>query len=201
MELLRRLLLCASALRLPLHLAVWRLGRNRGVVSHEVDRWSAIIYDATPSPGWARGVMFVTLMTRHPEFRNLFYHRAGRAGRWVAPLCRPLASLYLNTRDIGPGLYLQHGFSTIVSAERIGRDCWINQQVTIGYSNRHDAPVLGDNVGVHAGAKVIGKVHVGDNARIGANAVVVKDVPANVTVVGIPARIVRRDGRRVDEAL
>lgn len=82
-----------------------------------------------------------------------------------------------------------------------GRDCWINQQVTIGYHNRTDAPVLGDNVRVHAGAKVIGAVRVGDHAIIGANAVVVKDVPADATVVGAPARIVRRNGWRVGEVL
>lgn len=201
MGLMQRLVLCASALRLFPHLLLWRMSGNRPVVSHEIGRWHRIIYDTSPAPGRALVVAFVVLMTRHPEFRNLFYHRTGRAGQIVSMLCRPMPTLYINTRDIGPGLYIQHGFSTIISAARIGRDCWINQQVTIGYSNRHDSPVLGDNVSIHAGAKVIGGLRIGDNVKVGANAVVVKDVPGNVTVVGIPARIVRRDGRRVDEAL
>ena len=62
-------------------------------------------------------------------------------------------------------------------------------------------PFNRDNVTVCAGAKVIGGVTIGKNSKVGANAVVVKDVPVNVTVVGVPARIVRRNGIRVDEAL
>ena len=75
------------------------------------------------------------------------------------------------------------------------------QQVTIGFRDDSNAPSLGDGVTVNAGAKVIGGLHVGDRSKIGANAVVVKDVPPDVTVVGVPARIVRRNGLRVDEAL
>ncbi|MGO4574247.1 serine O-acetyltransferase [Microvirga sp. 2TAF3] len=116
-------------------------------------------------------------------------------------LCRPEATLFIRTEDIGPGLFIQHGFSTIIAAKSIGSNCWINQQVTIGYSNETDAPVIGNNVRITAGAKVIGNVTVGDNVIIGANAVVVKDVPANCTVVGIPAYIVRRDGKKVLEQL
>ncbi|MEN6373145.1 MAG: hypothetical protein ABFD75_00010 [Smithella sp.] len=98
-------------------------------------------------------------------------------------------------------MFIQHGFSTIISAEKIGRNCWINQQVTIGFSNDTESPLIGDNVTIYAGAKVIGKVRIGNNSIVGANAVVVKDVPANSTVVGIPACIVRRDGERVKELL
>jgi serine O-acetyltransferase len=195
---LRGLRLGLSAPRLLPHFVVWRCSAARGLVLADVARWDAILYDrADPPPLPA----FVRLMTRHPEFRNLFYHRTGLPGRLCAWLCRPLPTLHITTPEIGPGLYIQHGFATIISARRIGRDCWINQQVTIGYANRDDAPTLGDGVTVNAGAKVIGAVHVGDRAKVGANAVVVKDVPANVTVVGVPARIVRRDGVRVDEAL
>jgi serine O-acetyltransferase len=52
-------------------------------------------------------------------------------------------TLFIYTKDIGPGLYIQHGFATIISAKSIGKDCWINQQVTIGYSNATDCPVVG----------------------------------------------------------
>jgi serine O-acetyltransferase len=197
-RLLRGLRLGLSALRLWPHGIVLATSRHRGIVRADIARWESILYPDAPCPP---PVAFVRLMTRHPEFRNLFYHRTGMGGRFVSPLCRPLSTLYITTPDIGPGLYIQHGFATIISARRIGRDCWINQQVTIGYANRTDAPTLGDGVTVNAGAKVIGAVHVGDRARIGANAVVVKDVPPDVTVVGVPARIVRRNGARVDEAL
>lgn len=73
----------------------------------------------------------------------------------------------------------------------MGEHCHVNQQVTIGY-NGDEAPIVGNNVLVTCGAKIIGGVTVGDNVKIGANAVVVKDVPSNVTVVGVPARIVNK---------
>lgn len=110
-------------------------------------------------------------------------------------------TLFLASNSIGPGLFIQHGFATIIAAKRIGANCWINQQVTVGYSNETDCPIIGDNVTICSGAKVIGGVTVGDNAKIGANAVVVKSVPSNVTMAGVPAKIVRRNGVRDDAAL
>jgi len=112
-----------------------------------------------------------------------------------------LSSLYIYADNIGKGLFIQHGFATIIAAKSIGENCWINQQVTIGYSNDTDMPTLGNGVTINAGAKVIGNVTIGDNSVVGANAVVVKNVPANCTVVGIPAYIVKRDGVRVNEKL
>jgi serine O-acetyltransferase len=112
-----------------------------------------------------------------------------------------MSTLYIYTRDIGSGLFIHHGFATIISAKKIGRNCWINQQVTIGFSNDTDCPTLGDNVIVYAGAKILGNVRIGDNSIVGANAVVVRDVPQNCTVVGVPAYIVRRNGVKVKESL
>ena len=74
----------------------------------------------------------------------------------------------------------------------IGKNCMIGQGVTIGgKSGWYEVPVIGDNVIINAGAKIIGPVKIGDNVEIGANAVVVKDVPSNCVVAGIPARILR----------
>jgi len=106
--------------------------------------------------------------------------------KFIAP---PMTNLYINCENIGKGLFIQHGFSTIISAKSIGDNCWINQQVTVGWTSSTDAPIIGDNVKIHAGAIVVGNVHIGDNVRIGAGTVVVKDVPSNSTVVGSPARI------------
>jgi len=141
--------------------------------------------------------LFVRLMTFNPEYRSLFYYRVGNIGLPLILLCRPMPSLYIYTKKIGGGLFIQHGFATIIAAAEIGQNCWINQQVTLGFSNTTDAPTLADNVTVSAGAKVIGKVTVGANSQIGANAVVVKDVPPNCTVVGVPAYIVKKDGTKV----
>lgn len=99
-------------------------------------------------------------------------------------------SLYLYNRHWG-GLIIQHGFSTIINAKKIGENCHIYQQVTIGF-NGTEQPVIGNNVRICCGAKVIGGVNIGNNVVIGANAVVVKDVPDNVVVAGVPAKIIKK---------
>lgn len=173
----------------------------QSIVQADVARWHDVLRDDVGlrrSRGfWMR---WLWLMTFYPEFRNLYYHRAGMAAKLVRPLCPALASLHIATPEIGPGLFIQHGFATVIAAHRIGRDCWINQQVTIGF-DEHDRPVIGDRVRVHAGAKVIGAVRVGDDCIIGANAAVVKSLAAGSTVVPARSRIVRRNGERVDERL
>jgi serine O-acetyltransferase len=101
-----------------------------------------------------------------------------------------------NRVEAGPGLMITHGNVVIDGRTKIGRRCQINPWVTIGLSNSKklgfsiDGPTIGDHVHIGTGAKVLGPITIGDYARIGANAVVVHDVPANVTVVGVPARVV-----------
>ena len=87
---------------------------------------------------------------------------------------------------------MEHAFSTIITAKSIGENCWINQQVTIGFKNLK-SPIIGDNVTIGCGAKVLGNVKVGNNVTIGANAVVIKDVPDNCVVGGVPAVIIGRN--------
>ena len=94
--------------------------------------------------------------------------------------------------EFGPGFVLVHGTGVVINGGvRGGSNVKLEHQVTIG-AERRRSPVLGDDVFVGAGAKVIGPVAVGSGARVGANAVVVRDVPAHATVVGIPARVVRQ---------
>jgi serine O-acetyltransferase len=141
-------------------------------------------------------------MLYYPEFRNLFYYRLGhKTSRFISFLCPKMNTLFINCPTIGPGLFIQHGFATIIEAKSIGKNCWINQQVTIGFSNERDCPVIHDNVIIIAGVKIIGNVIIGNNSKIGANSVVVKNVPENCTVVGIPSYIVKRNGLKVKEYL
>lgn len=130
------------------------------------------------------------LLARWPEFRNLFIYR-NRYRKlfryWIAIWYRPLDTLYLQAKEIGGGLFIQHGFATMVSAESVGENCWINQQVTIGFNGPGRAPIIGDNVMITCGAKVLGSITVGDNAVIGANAVVIRDVESGAKMGGIPA--------------
>lgn len=91
----------------------------------------------------------------------------------------------------GPGFVLVHTFGIVINSEvRAGRNVIIEHCVTIG-AEKGKSPVLGDNIFIGAGAKIIGGIRVGSNVKIGANAVVVKDVPDNVTVAGVPAEIVK----------
>jgi O-antigen/teichoic acid export membrane protein/serine acetyltransferase len=93
---------------------------------------------------------------------------------------------------IGPGLYIPHPVATVVRARAIGHHCRILSAVVIGTRDgcaERAGPVLGDNVLLGAGARVLGGLKIGDSARIGANAVVLDDVPNGATVVGIPARV------------
>ncbi|WP_411877846.1 serine O-acetyltransferase [Polaromonas sp. YR568] len=102
--------------------------------------------------------------------------------------------------QIGGGLFLPHTVGTVLGAERIGDNCTIMQGVTLGTSEPDMGftvalrPAIGNNVLIGAGAKVIGRVVVGEHAKIGANAVVLRDVPAFALAVGVPATIVPLKG-------
>lgn len=175
---------------------------SRECIKLDIERWLSCL-NLGKMPDTTLGVVwsFIQLMTFHPEFRSLFYYRIGWFSKTLHLLCCPMPTLYIYTEDIGPGLFIQHGFATVITARKIGRNCWINQQVTIGFTNNTDRPTIGDNVIIYAGAKILGDVKVGDNSIVGANAVVLKDVPENCTVVGVPAYIVRRNGVKMRESL
>ncbi len=104
---------------------------------------------------------------------------------------------------IGKGLMIDHGMGVVVGETTvIGDNCTLYQGVTLGgtgkdVGKRH--PTLGNNVMVGAGAKVLGPFKIGDNTKIAANAVVLAEMPDNCTAVGIPAKVVKREGQRVDD--
>ena len=104
---------------------------------------------------------------------------------------------------IGKGLFIDHGMGVVIGeTTEIGDNCTLYQGVTLGgtgkdVGKRH--PTLGNNVLVGAGAKVLGPFRIADNSKIAANAVVLEEVPENSTAVGIPAKVVRRHGRKVDD--
>lgn len=116
-------------------------------------------------------------------------------------LCDRLAIVLFNVNlgdytDIGGGLYLPHGNVVVDGLVSIGRNCVIAPWVTIGTNGTVAGPTIGDDVFIGTGAKVLGAIHIGDRAKIGANAVVIDDVPAGATVVGVPARLVSGSGIR-----
>ena len=106
---------------------------------------------------------------------------------------------------IGKGLMIDHGMGVVIGeTAEIGDNCTIYQGVTLGgtgkdVGKRH--PTLGNNVMVGAGAKVLGPFKIGDNVKIAANAVVLEEIPEQSTAVGIPAKVVRRQGVKVENDL
>ena len=103
---------------------------------------------------------------------------------------------------IGKGLFIDHGMGVVIGETAIiGNDCLLYQGVTLGGTGKDKGkrhPTLGDNVLVGAGAKVLGPFKVGSNVKIAANAVVLNAIPDNCTAVGVPARVVRRNGRKIE---
>lgn len=172
---------------------VWtyRLTDQQAVIDADTDRWAELLWVTD------RSRMLARLLFAFPEFRSVYYHRlaAGNpagalAGRLARHLWRGVPGIDLGATPIGPGLFVSHGQATILSAERIGANLQVHQGVTVGWDYHSERrPIIGDGVFIGAGAKILGAVTIGDRALIGANAVVVCDVPAGATAVGIPARI------------
>ena len=133
----------------------------------------------------------------------LFTHHMKFLGRWVSQIARRRTGVEIHpAAKIGRRLVIDHGTGIVIGATaEIGDDCLFYQGVTLGGTGaargkRH--PTIGNNVMIGCGAKVLGPFKVGDNARIAANSVVLNEVPANSTVVGVPGRVVRLNGEKLD---
>jgi serine O-acetyltransferase len=146
-------------------------------------------------PGWKA-------QTAHRINHALYRAKVPLLPRFLASLSRLFTGIEIDPgATIGKGVFIDHGVGVVIGeTAEVGDGCTIYQGVTLGGTSllrtkRH--PTLGKNVTVGSGAAVLGAITVGDGARIGANSVVVKDVPPNATVVGIPGRVVLQDGKPV----
>jgi serine O-acetyltransferase len=131
----------------------------------------------------------------------LWRHKLRLLGRWSSHFARWLTGIEIHpAAKLGRRLVIDHGMGVVIGeTAEVGDDCYLYHQVTLGVARtsggkRH--PTVGNNVIIGAGAKVLGPISVGDNARVGSNAVVLDNVPNNTTVVGIPARPVDRKPAR-----
>ncbi|HEY7052896.1 MAG TPA: serine acetyltransferase [Mycobacterium sp.] len=178
------LLVFARIWAYPLWCCVTR-SKAADTVSEDVGWWMRCIDDANllALDQYSR---FAYLTGALAEFRTLVHFRLRSAPIALRLLLRavyrPAATLTLEADRIGPALFIQHGVATIVTAQCIGSHCWINQQVTIGYTAK-GRPTLGDRVRVGAGAVVLGPITLHDGATVGANATVMRDVGPGQTVV------------------
>lgn len=126
-------------------------------------------------------------------------------GRWISHLARWLTGIEIHPgATIGPGFFIDHGMGVVIGeTAEIGAFVTLYHGVTLGgvswrKEKRH--PTIGNHVVVGVGAKILGPITVGDHSRIGANSVVVKDVPPNSVVVGVPGRVTSQDGQKVQES-
>ena len=134
---------------------------------------------------------------------NWFYrHNMKFTARWISQCAKFWTGIEIHPgATIGKGLFIDHGAGVVIGeTAQIGDNCTIYQGVTLGgtgkdHGKRH--PTLGNNVMIGAGAKVLGPFNVGDNSKIAANAVVLSEVEADSTCVGVPARTVKRGSVRI----
>jgi serine O-acetyltransferase len=132
----------------------------------------------------------------------LWNHRLFLLGRWLSQVARLLTGIEIHPgAKIGRRLFIDHGMGVVIGETAIvGNDVTLYQGVTLGgtgkeHGKRH--PTLDDNVVVGGGAKILGNITVGKNCRIGAGSVVLRSVPDDSTVVGVPGHIIFREGKRV----
>ncbi len=148
---------------------------------------------------------FWEVVLLYPSVRAFIYYRISRwfykrekffLARWVSQIGRRATGIEIHPgAKIGKNLFIDHGMGVVIGeTAEIGDNVLIYHGVTLGGTG-HDGdkkrhPTVGNNVTIGTGAKLLGPINIGDNAKIGANAVVLKDVPENTTAVGIPAKII-----------
>ncbi len=137
----------------------------------------------------------------HRKAHWFYNHNHKFIARFISQRSRHKTGIEIHpAAKIGKGLFIDHGMGVVIGETTvIGDNCTIYQNVTLGGTGKDTGkrhPTLGNNVLVGSGAKVLGPFKVGDNARIAAGAVVLSEVPANATAVGVPARIVKLNGIR-----
>lgn len=165
------------------------------------------VFDNDPAARSRFEVIF-TYSGLHAIWAHLIAHRFYR-WRWftIAHIISQL-SRFVTGIEIHPGarighrLFIDHGMGVVIGETcKIGDDVVIYQGVTLGGTGKEKGkrhPTIGNNVVIASGAKILGSFSIGDNSSIGANSVVLHEVPANCTVVGIPGRVVKQDGIRID---
>ena len=143
---------------------------------------------------------------RHRIAHWLYEHKCFFLARWYSQRTVRKTGIEIHPgATIGKGLFIDHGNGVIIGETTIiGDNVTLYQGVTLGGTGKEQGkrhPTIGNNVMIGAGAKVLGPFYIGDNSKVAANAVVLKEIPENCTAVGIPAKVVRREGVKVESDL
>ena len=175
-------------------------------ISDEIKTDIAVVRDRDPAARNDAEVLLlysgVHAILAYRVAHKLYLGKKYFPARAVSQLAKFITGIEIHPgATIGRGLVIDHGSGVVIGeTAEIGDNCTLYQGVTLGGTGKDTGkrhPTLGNNVMVGAGAKVLGPFRIGDNAKIAAGAVVLEEIPANATAVGIPARVVRRDGVRV----
>lgn len=165
-----------------------------------------VIFDRDPA---AKSLLEVVLC--YPGLHALLFHRVAHwlynrgfilIPRLISQFSRFITGIEIHPgATIGDGVFIDHGTGVVIGeTAEVGNNVTIYQGVTLGGTGKEKGkrhPTVGNNVVISSGAKVLGNIKIGDNVKIGAGSVVLKEVPSNTTVVGIPGKIVIRDGRNI----
>ena len=165
------------------------------------------IFERDPAAGG-----FLEVLLTYPGIQVLVFHKIAQAlhrmripflPRWISQIGRFFTGIEIHPgATIGKGLFIDHGMGVVIGQTAIiGDNVTLYQGVTLGGTGKEKGkrhPTVGNNVVIGTGAKVLGNIKIGDNSYIGSNAVVIKDVPDNSTVVGVPGRITKQDGKKID---
>ena len=140
----------------------------------------------------------------HRRANWCYRHNLKFLARWISQRCVRRTNIEIHpAARIGRRFFIDHGTGVVIGeTTEIGDDCILYQGVTLGGTGKDKGkrhPTLGNNVMVGAGAKVLGPIKIGNNVRIAAGAVVLDEIPDNCTAVGVPARVVRRNGAKIVE--
>lgn len=200
METMRTVILLIKSIYIFPHVIAYMLFPAR--IRPDLQRWMEVIENPYKHQ---RFLAYCWFLLHLKEYRTLVYHRLGRLGTLLSVFVPPMPTCFLTgimSKNIGAGLVIQHGHSMRLGAQSVGKNLQIWHNVTVAKDRPGGKrPVIGDNVKIFTGAVVLGGITIGDNVVVGACSVVLKSVPDNCVVVGNPARIVRRNGIRCDEAL
>lgn len=181
---------------------IYKANGNRSRIDEDVIRY----LDETPYSRPGCGALNYCLLYNEP-FRNIFYYRTkeNHILRAISRIfLKPVTTVEITGGEIGGGFRIDHNFC-VVRPHKAGKNLTVRNGVTIGKgkASQQDSalinPVLGDDVDIYANAVIFGGIHIGNHVKIGAGAVVNKDVPDNCTVVGNPMRIILHEPNAVRE--